>query len=309
MKPRTLSVEGLELREMFAADVTASLVNGNLYINEVANTQNGFDQAVMISSLSNGKVRVTGANSQNPNDPRSTKVNGAAAADFVVYGGIYVNFKDGGDVVKLNNLNAKNVEVNTGGVTWQWPDSDLIEVTGGNFRTMVVNAGIGSDTIKIRDAKIGFTGTGASYLIVNSGDGGDTVETTGLHSTSPVAIQTGNDADVLRLSNNTVHDTLKVDLGAGNDRFSVNATVVRNLDFKAGLGADVGSLDNFYSTYGFNFDMGEGDDTLTARNFDGASGAVDGGAGRDKIVLGGTPTKLGLRNWEQFFNSGSDTLA
>lgn len=300
MSSRRLSAECLETRQMAAADVTAAMINGSLYINEVANVQNGFDQAVMISSLNNGKVRVSGLTSQNSTDTRATRINGASSADFMVTGSIYVNFKDGGDVVKLNNLKASNVEISTGGVTWQWPDSDLVEVTGGNIRSLVVNTGIGNDTIKVRDTLIGFGQSGASYLIANSGDGADTIEASGLQSLGPVSLQTGNDADVLRMNNSTIHNGLKVDLGSGDDRFAINNSVGRTVEIKAGAGRDVGSLDTFYSTYNFSLDMGDGDDTLTVRNVDGATGTLDGGNGRDDIRYSGSVGKLGLRNWELF---------
>ncbi len=298
MSTRRPIFENLESRQLFAADITATLSRGNLYINEVANNQNGFDQAVQISSLTNGKVRVAGITSQNPADTRASRINGLAFADYSVSGAIYVNFKDGGDVVKLVNLNAKDVEISTGGVTWQWPDSDRVEVRGGNLRTLVINTGIGSDTVKMQDTMIGVGMTGSSYLIVNTGDGADSIDVSNLRSMSPVAFQAGNDADTLAVTNSTIHNALKVDLGEGNDQFRIQNTVPRFLEVKAGLGSDVGALDSVYATYHLNVDMGEGDDTLVARSIDGASGLLDGGLGKDTLHLNNSSNNLGKQNWE-----------
>lgn len=300
MNARRPVFESLESRQLFAADITATLTNGSLYINEVASTQNGFDQAIQLSSLSNGKVRVAGITSQNPADTRSSRVNGAAFADYTVTGAIYVNFKDGGDVVKLQNLNTNDIQIATGGVTWQWPDSDLVEVRGGNIRTLVINTGIGNDTVKIQDTMIGIGLSGPSYLIVNTGDGTDSIDVNNLRSMSTVAISAGNDADWLQMVNSTIHNGLKIDLGSGNDQFKIQNTAPRYLEVKAGLGNDIGAIDGVYATYQFDLDMGEGDDTLAARNFDGASGVLDGGLGNDTLHLNSSTTKLQRRNWERF---------
>jgi hypothetical protein len=58
-KPRQLGIESLEKRELMAGDVTAYVQYGNLYINEAAK-QVGMDNAIQITRLDNGQIRVAG---------------------------------------------------------------------------------------------------------------------------------------------------------------------------------------------------------------------------------------------------------
>ena len=73
---RKLRMEQMEAREMMAGDVTASVVNGSLYLTEAAGQTNR-DNAVTISQISASHVRVTG--NATTTDHTFSKINGAAS--------------------------------------------------------------------------------------------------------------------------------------------------------------------------------------------------------------------------------------
>ncbi|HEY2839719.1 MAG TPA: hypothetical protein VGJ26_11240, partial [Pirellulales bacterium] len=97
---RKLNIENLEIREMKAGDVAAAVVNGNLYLTEAAG-QVGQDNAVQISQLANGKIRITGTGTLT--DGSMSHVNGAASQDFTVPGSLFVNFGAGNDLVVIGS--------------------------------------------------------------------------------------------------------------------------------------------------------------------------------------------------------------
>ena len=80
--------ESLEGREMMAGDVTAFVSGGHLYVQELA-SEVGQGQAVAISQLSDGRLRVKGLAS--PDDGALSLVNGQAYQDFRVTGDLKVN--------------------------------------------------------------------------------------------------------------------------------------------------------------------------------------------------------------------------
>src|SRR4029079_8844341 len=77
--PTRFRMEMLETRQMMAGDVAASVVNGNLYINEALG-QSGLDSGVRVCQVSPGVVRVQGA--ENNGDGSTSLVNGHQYQDF-----------------------------------------------------------------------------------------------------------------------------------------------------------------------------------------------------------------------------------
>src|SRR5688572_26646175 len=72
------SFEPLESRQMMAGNLTANLTSGTLFINE-ANFNFGRDQAVQVSQLLTGHVRITGLQAQ---DGGTTLINGKTSVVF-----------------------------------------------------------------------------------------------------------------------------------------------------------------------------------------------------------------------------------
>ena len=139
---RKLNMEKMEDRQMMAGDITASVVNGNLFLNE-ADGQAGLDNSVVISQIAPGQIRVTGNTFA---DGTTSHINGAASQDFTVTGSLSVNFGGGSDLVMFNNLappSFQNVNLNMGAPTSQplnTPDVDNVMIFGGKIRgSLTVN--------------------------------------------------------------------------------------------------------------------------------------------------------------------------
>src|SRR6476620_3269472 len=90
-----LSFEQMEAREMMAGDVAASVSNGNLYLNEAAK-QIGRDNAVLVSQIAPGKIRVTGLATA---DGTVSKIGGKTYKDFSGVSSLFVNFGAGNDKI------------------------------------------------------------------------------------------------------------------------------------------------------------------------------------------------------------------
>jgi hypothetical protein len=200
-------MEGLESRELMAVgintslvngsltlnvntDITASVVNGNLFVNEASgqtNTSNG----VRIAKLANGMIRVQGTLAANESGSGAdSRINGSAFRDFSVTGSLFVNLGGGNDLVQIGfsdgsgapNFNEVQIKVGTAPQVATFsttstsivnvPDDDQVMVwTGSTGGSMLIDTGPGTDWAFLGTAEIGdFVGidkltinTGASY--------------------------------------------------------------------------------------------------------------------------------------------------
>ncbi|MBA4105491.1 MAG: hypothetical protein C0485_07010 [Pirellula sp.] len=250
-------MEMLETRQMMAGDVAASVVNGNLYINEALG-QSGLDNGVRVFQVSPGVVRVQGA--ENNGDGSTSLVNGHQYQDFMISGDLNVNlgaghdrlhigFDGGSSAPNFNNVNinmaapdlviAQKTQVAKGGLgavggVFNYPDNDQVFGWGFNARGAVsVNTGVGNDWVFISNALIG-DGLGADNLTINTGAGADTASIKGTTLLGNLRIQTyanvnENDADTVWMdsaldSSFNVRPTyvtgdVSVYTGGGNDFF------------------------------------------------------------------------------------------
>jgi len=204
-------MEMLETRQMMAGDVAASVVNGNLYINEALG-QSGLDNGVRVFQVSPGVVRVMGAEANN-SDAAKSLVNGQLYRDFMITGDLNVSLGAGNDRLHLgfdgassapqfNNVNinmgapdlviAKSTQFAKGGVggIFNPPDDDQVMGWGFSSRgNTTVNTGVGNDWVFIGNSYIG-DGWGVDKLTINTGAGSDTASIKGTTILGNLLVQT-----------------------------------------------------------------------------------------------------------------------
>ncbi|BBO30896.1 hypothetical protein [Lacipirellula parvula] len=288
--PSRFRMEMLENRQMMAGDVAASVVNGNLYINEALGST-GLDNGVRIYQVSPGIVRVQGAEANN-NDGSLSRINGQLYQDFAISGDLNVNLGAGNDRLHLgfdggssapsfNNVNinmaapdlviAQKAQVAKGGIggvggAFDPPDADQFFGWGFNARGAVnVNTGVGNDWVFISNSFLG-DGLGDDNLTINTGAGADTASIKGTTLLGNLRIQTyanvnENDADMVWMDS------------ALDSSFNTRPTYVTgDVSIYTGGGADnlwLGdSTDPYFTGIGFmtnsNFQayLGAGDDVV-----------------------------------------------
>ena len=178
-KNRRFHMERLEDRQMMAGDVAAGLEGGHLFLNEAAG-QAGLDNAVTISQVGRGVIRVQGAATA---DGTFSKINGADFQDFlasdltVLFGG----GKDKVSFVGTTPVNFQNVTLNVG-VDSALGDADKdtlslskLQVRGG----LIVATGASDDLVFLSQSTVGdgvgtdgalfYMGAGADFLSLDSG--------------------------------------------------------------------------------------------------------------------------------------------
>ncbi len=272
---------------MMAGDVAASVVNGNLYLNEAVGAT-GLDNGVRIYQVSPGIVRVQGAEANN-SDGSLSRVNGQLYQDFAISGDLNVNLGAGNDRLHLgfdggssapnfNNVNinmaapdlvvAQKAQVAKGGIggVFDPPDADQFFGWGFNARGAVnVNTGVGNDWVFISNSFLG-DGLGADNLTINTGAGADTASIKGTTLLGNLRIQTytnvnENDSDMVWMDS------------ALDSSFNTRPTYITgDVSLYTGAGADnlwLGdSTDPYFTGLGFmtlgNFQayLGAGDDVV-----------------------------------------------
>jgi hypothetical protein len=313
---RHLTIERLEVREMKAGDITAVLQNGSLFLTEAAG-QAGKNNAVTISELSNGMVRVAGNAIA---DGTVSKVNGLAYQDFRVAGSLNVNLGAGNDLLVIGgegdpaatptftsvnidvsapqpvNLPATGATAATKGTTAMvvapptvpaLPDDDNVNIWGINVTgSMSITTGVGSDNVFVSGANVGTSGSG--NLSINTGIGADTVESTGQIAGTITVQMNGLPTDVDHVTFNGVYaqGNVQIITGAGNDFVNVlttstNATVI----IQTGAGNDTVALLNIHAVDKLMASLGDGNDSLSvdyvySNRFD-----FEGGAGTNSLTI------------------------
>ena len=311
-KNRRLTLENLEVRQMMAGDVAAYVQNGTLYINE-APGQIGLDNAVQISRLANGMIRVAGTTTTTDNT--MTHVNGLGYQDFSVWGGLNVSLGGGSDLLVIGSElgvaapSFQFVHIDTAApppvfqasltrgldTALKVSDNDNVIIWGISSRGgMSINSGAGNDWIFVSGAEIA-----AGGLTVNSGSGADTVEIKGTVNqlVGTIDIQTysslaENDADVVWLDTAYFQGDLNVRTGGGNDLFHMeNSSTLSNLNLDMGAGDDSATLLNVVVVKKLMAQLGDGNDALSLDYLYGDDFHFLGGGGNDSLTK--TPNVFG----------------
>jgi hypothetical protein len=305
-------MEKLETRELMAGDVAASVMNGDLYLTE-ATGQAGLDNAVWISKLFNGNIRVDGNFA--PDGTRS-HVNGQNFQEFAVTGKLFVNFGGGRDLVAFDGMSKPvfqevNIDVGASTAVGNSDDDDVMiwgAVSRGN---MNINTGAGEDWVYVTGADIG-TMTNRASLTINSGAGADEVDVESLSNVlygdldiQTYATVTETDADLVNLEDVTMTGDLRIRLGGGDD--NLLATIVSaydDIDINTGAGKDTAKLDYVNALDDLMARMGDGDDRLEIYHSTAADFIADGEGGSDSIW---TRSASGLPRFTNSF--GTSTLS
>jgi hypothetical protein len=319
----SLSMEQLEDRQMMAGDVTAFLSSGNLYISEAAG-QYGGANAVQVSQLSNGIIRVKGLQNQAGG---TTLVDGYSYRDFNVSGNLIMNLNGGSDTVLIGRdapvTRFNDIIVNAQSPISGDPDTDSINIERVTTRGAIqVNTGTGTDYVNLYNTTVG-DGVGAyDDLKINTGDGAyafvniNNVTTKGL-----LDVRTGNGVDSInfhgsRIGDGVGIDNLNVSTGAGADTITFNAygygltqiTGHVNIYAYNSTEADADKLDmrSVYANQNINVLMGAGDDNVyMLGSWAGADIFLSGDKGKDTFRL------TEVRSQDDFFaymGEDDDTL-
>jgi hypothetical protein len=298
-------MEQMEARQMMAGDVAASVVDGNLYLNEAAG-QAGLDNSVLISQIAPGRIRVTG---NGTSDGTASLVNGAAFQDFNVTGSLQVNFGGGNDLVVFDGLlppSFQDVNLNLAApfsVPLRLPDRDNFIMWNANIRgSLTVNTGRDNDWVYVANADIG-DDVGVDNVTINTGAGADTVHLKNLQGliNGTIDVQTygslsETDADVAWFEFVYASGNIGVRTGGGNDRIYLdNVTAWHDMNLDAGAGDDTAELNYALAIDNFMANLGDGSDSLTIKDLYVVNGKtrVIGGNGFDRLTKSGAyPTNL-----------------
>jgi len=274
---RKLRMEQMEARQMMAGDVAAFVSNGNLFLNEFAG-QAGLDNAVMISQIVPGTIRVHGVSPSAGGS--ASKINGATFKDFKVTGGLVVNFGGGNDSVTFTDIapsSFKNVDLNlaapppvvskgatsvknaksgiTAALPLNLPDKDRVTISGATISGwLTINTGADDDSVNVANTTVGHSVSGD--LTNPFGVGG-------------ITINTGAGNDFIHLENLASNHDVIFDAGTGEDRAEViNVAVLDNFMAELGDGSDIMSVDGLYTGFQTSADKtrisgGNGIDSLT----------------------------------------------
>ena len=294
---KRLSMESLEGRQMMAGDVIASLVNGDLYINE-SPQQIGQDNGIRISKLASGKIQVLGTVA-NGTDPVASKVNGLASQEFTVNGSLFVTLGAGNDRLQMGydggasapTFNRVQIDVAappqvvskasalssplTGVVDAFTPqDSDQVLLWGANtLGSMSIKTGDKNDWAFLGQVKVG-DGVGVDNLTINTGSAGDQVTLRGTTVTGNLDIQTY--ASLAEFDADGVY--IDSTVNPANPSQNIPTLVNGGTDIRMGGGVDslfvtdpakndANVFWTVFQTHGWvSVDTGDGNDTVLVRN-------------------------------------------
>ena len=273
-----LGFERLESRELLSGNgVTAAIVRINnipeLFITEAAG-QAGGTNAVQVSRLANGLVRVSG---QASSDGTFTHVNGRLFQDFTLATNrdLVVDLGAGDDQLRVVNARFGNVFVGMdrpiGG--------SLDTVTLSGLRTsgrVSIDTGAGQDNVVVLNSTIG-DGLPDSHgtvdsLDVNTGAGADLVQV-GAVGGAFVQVKgnlivntfhdiTEPDIDFVRINQTVANKLVAVDTGAGNDSIQMGDVAGTDVVLVAGQGDDSALLSEVSASSQIFIAMSEGNDRV-----------------------------------------------
>jgi hypothetical protein len=228
---------------------------------------------------------------------------GATDTDVVsIYGGTAVNgdlrIRTGGgtDSVFIQDtrigdglgLPSEHLTIDTG------TGADVVNLAGGVLTSegVTILAGEGNDTVLIRGTDVGdgrgfrtedmriFTGTGADSL--HFGTGGERVLVRGnLLVATSFGFET--EVDTVRMSHTTVHKTLSVLTGSGDDWVTMDTITATRMSLWTGDGNDTAELVDRVRAGDMFIGMGNGNDVLDMTGVEANFLSADGGAGVDRL--------------------------
>jgi hypothetical protein len=304
----SFSMERLEERQMMAGDVTAYMANGNLYVNEAAG-QAGAANAVQVSQLSNGFIRVKGLVNQ---DGGTTLVDGQAFRDFTIPAnsastGHLVMYLGGGKdsvtigqdsiVNKFNTISINTAAPNGSNVNdFDRITLDKVYTRGGSN----IYTGGDIDYVNVTNSTIGTSYAGS--FSVNTGDALDSVKLFNVKTRDLTDIRTGAGNDNIDVSSSNIGDgvgtdNLNITTGAGGDTILFNATQLGStyvtghvnvyaFDNSAEIDDDKVDMRSVYTNANINILMGAGNDNVYMLGcFAGADILLSGDKGNDTFRL------------------------
>jgi hypothetical protein len=307
-----LRIESLERREMMAGDVAAVMSGGDLHLTEAVGHE-GADQCVMVSQLSDGRIRVFGNWAE---DSTQSTVNGQAYQDFTVTGSLFVDFDAGKDLVMFDSGVAKptfnEVHIDVGAATATGDsDNDDVIIWGAITRgSMFIDTGAGDDWVYITDASIGDPMHPAD-LVIRTGSGVDGVDVKTLSAVihGSLDIQTyeslkETDNDRVLVEDATMTQDLRIRTGGGNDDVWLNIVAAYDdIEIETGDGHDKAKLEYVTALDDLMARMGDGFDNLELNNVSAADASLLGELGHDNVTKSGQNTfgTLVESSWE-FYN-------
>ena len=295
-----LGFERLESRELMSGNgVTAAIVRINnipeLFITEAAG-QAGGTNAVQVSRLANGLVRVSG---QVSSDGTLTHVNGRVFQDFALATNrdLVVDLGAGDDQLRIVNARFGNVFVGMDRTIGA--SADTVTLSGLKTTGRVnIDTGDGQDSVFVRNSIIG-DGLKDSLghtddLNINTGAGADLVEV-GAVGGAFVRVK-GNlivntfrslveqDFDSLKVNQTFVDKSIFLDTGGGNDRINMGlVSAGADIVLVAGEGNDGATLQEVSATNSFFIGMATGNDNVDMTFLRANLLQVDGGTGFDQL--------------------------
>jgi hypothetical protein len=297
-----LGFERLESRELLSGNgVTASIVRINnipeLFITEALG-QGGGTNAVQVSRLANGLVRVSG---QVSSDGTLTHVNGRLFQDFTLAPNrdLVVDLGAGADQLQVVNARFGNVFVGMDRPVPS-PDADTVTLSGlKTFGRVSIGTGDGQDGVFVRNSIIGDgvkdsqghtddldINTGAGADLVEVGQiGGAFVQVKGNLIVNTFRSLAEQDFDSLKVNQTFVDQSMFLDTGGGDDRIGmVDVSAGADIVLVAGEGNDGAALQEVSARGSFFIGMASGNDNVDMTFLQaGTLLQVDGGTGFDRL--------------------------
>lgn len=292
-RTRKLSVETLERREVFAGNITTTLIGGTLKI--VGDNQ--ANVAVLTAGVSN-QVTLTGT---------GTQIDGVLAPkSFDGVRSIVVELRGGDDSFTVGATVTSADPLALAGTPLNLPGTLSIKGENGNDQLGVmvagttlttIDGGFGDDQIgaRLSSTRTTFTVTGGSgagddqiFLgkitatdITVSGEAGvDEIDM--INSTANrVTINGGDETDLIFASNVDPRTSLIIDGEAGDDLIEADNVDTVLMTIWGRDGDDNIAIDNAHVSTTLKVDVGEGDNTLTVENSTAAIAQFVGGLGEN----------------------------
>lgn len=292
-RTRKLSVETLERREVFAGNITTSLIGGTLRI--IGDNQ--ANVAVLTAGVSN-QVTLTGT---------GTQIDGVLAPkSFDGVRNVVVELRGGDDSFAIGATVTSADPLALAGTPLNLPGTLSIKGENGNDQLGVlvagttvttIDGGFGNDQIgaRLSSTRTDFNVTGgsgagddqiflgritATNITVNGDAGVDDIDM--INSTANrVTINGGDETDLIFASNVDPRTSLVIDGEAGDDLIEADNCDTVLMTIWGRDGDDNIAIDNANVTTTLKVDVGEGDNTLTVENSTAAVAQFIGGLGEN----------------------------
>ena len=262
--------EGLEDRLLLAGNVLSALNAGVLVL-----TGDAQANEVQLTVAANGQLTARGLS--------GTTINGVTSVNFGVVNTLTVDGGAGADKISLNSPSAtiaNDVTINGGA------DNDTISIAGRFGADLIIDGGLGLDTISVSKSTVGVD------IDLDSGDGNDKVTLSGTTVGRDVLIQSGIDNDSVTLDGMTVKRDLSLADAGGNNSLRLNNTSSRGdtlivlddgNDSVVVNGLTAGVKAGVVATGLISIDLGDGINVLTMSR----SKALGSAVGDGIILTGG----------------------